>query len=283
MSGLGKGLGALIPKKITTAGALAHPSGDHPPREVPIDSVVPNPRQPRTRFDQRELEELVASVRAHGILQPLVVTKKGDGVYELVAGERRLRAAKIAGLRNVPVFVRESVDDRERLELALIENVQRQDLNAMEEARAYEALQKEFGLTQEDIALRVGKSRPHVANVLRLLTLPAEIQEALQAGKITFSHARTLLGAKTLAEQMSLFRQLLAGGMPVRAVEHAVSRGRRERIRVKDPATAAREGALRAALGTKVTIEKRGAGGDIRIAYYSEEELLALVQKITKR
>lgn len=282
MSGLGKGLGALIPKKITTAGALANPGTEHAPREVPIDSVSPNPRQPRTRFDRQDLEELVASIRAHGILQPLVVTRKGDGAYELVAGERRLRAAKVAGLRSVPIFVRERVDDRERLELALIENVQRQDLNALEEARAYEALQKEFGLTQEEIALRVGKSRPHVANVLRLLTLPTEIQEALHIGKITFSHARTLLGAKNAAEQLALFRRLLSGGMPVRDVEHAVSRGKRERVRVKDPNLTAREGALRAALGTKVTIQKRGEGGEIRIAYYSEEELLALVRKISK-
>jgi ParB family chromosome partitioning protein len=282
MSGLGKGLGALIPKKITTAGALANPGVEHAPREVPIDTVSPNPRQPRTRFDRQDLEELVASIRAHGILQPLVVTKKSEGAYELVAGERRLRAAKTAGLRSVPIFVRERVDDRERLELALIENVQRQDLNALEEARAYEALQKEFNLTQEEIALRVGKSRPHVANVLRLLTLPAEIQEALHGGKITFSHARTLLGAKNAVEQLALFRRLLSGGMPVRDVEHAVSRGKRERVRVKDPNLAAREGALRAALGTKVTIQKRGEGGEIRIAYYSEEELLALVKKIAK-
>ncbi|MEK7516815.1 MAG: ParB/RepB/Spo0J family partition protein [Patescibacteria group bacterium] len=282
MSGLGKGLGALIPKKITTAGALANQGAEHAPREAPIDSVVPNPRQPRTQFDRQDLEELVASIRAHGILQPLVVTKKGASNYELVAGERRLRAAKMAGLRSVPIFVRANVDDRERLELALIENVQRKDLNALEEARAYEALRKEFGLTQEEIALRVGKSRPHVANVVRLLTLPAEIQEALHIGKITFSHARTLLGAKNAAEQLALFRRLLSGGMPVRDVEHAVSRGKRERVRVKDPNLAAREGALRAALGTKVTIQKRGEGGEIRVAYYSEEELLALVGKITK-
>lgn len=280
--GLGRGLNSLIPsKKIAQVFSRDDVSRKEDRLlDIPVKNIRPNPKQPRVDFGYEELEDLIQSIKEHGILQPLVVSKIDDENYELIAGERRFRSAKFLNLKTVPAVVR-TVKEQEKLELALIENIQRKDLNPMEEARAFRQLIDEFNLRQEDVARRVGKSRPAVANTIRLLNLPEEIQQAVRSGKIKESHARTLLGFENPAEQMKYFRQILKNDMTVRETENIVKRihGRKA---PSDPGLTAKEEDLRNVLGTKVEIKKTGHGGQVIIYFYSDEELNGIVKKISK-
>ena len=277
---LGRGLDALIPGAGKAAASFAGASPGVSDREVPVDSIKPNPRQPRVDFDGVTLAELAASIRANGVLQPLLVRPRGEGGYELLAGERRLRAAQQAGLRQVPVIVREA-SDRESLEIALIENLQRDDLSPLEEAAAYERLVEEFWYTQEEVAERVGKSRPAVANTLRLLRLPDPIKRELSRGRLTAGHARVLLSLDDTDAQLRAARQILARRMSVRETERLAVTHREGAPRVAhDPHRQALERALQAALGTRVRIRPRGRGGRIEIEYYSGEELQGLSNRL---
>lgn len=298
-TGLGKGLSSLIPKAQPSQVSHAvnsfqdgSSSGESFSMEytgldtqrlhqLPIDKIVPNPMQPRRIFNHKELEELVASIKEHGVLQPLIVTRRADGFYELISGERRLRSSKIAGLRTVPAIIREA-GELEKLELALIENIQRQDLNPMEKAESYNKLIDEFGLTQEEAAKRLGIQRSTLANTLRLLTLPSEIQKALADGKLTAGHARALLSLPSVSDQMRLFEKILMTGMNVRDVETQTRQGGgvvRRHISI-DPNLEDRRNRLQQALGTKVLIKKQGSGGTIQIHFYSDEELRALTDRL---
>ncbi len=294
--GLGRGLSALIPQRSISRPQPADPafhaeeiseekpSGKGGILEVSITKIEANPYQPRTVFEHSKLEELINSIKEYGILSPLIVTEKDAGKYELVAGERRLRAAKMAGLKRVPVIVREA-GDLEKFELALIENIQRQDLNPIEKAEAYKKLIEEFGLTQEETAKRMGQNRSTVANILRLLNLPDEIQKALSEGKIYEGHAKLILALDTEPQQMELFRKIMSGGFSVKETEKAVKhkRGRDGEAVGKDIALKDKEEQLRGALGTKVSIDKKGTKGKISIDFYSDEELNELVRKLMGR
>jgi ParB family chromosome partitioning protein len=278
--GLGRGLDALIP-----AGGLPAPSGNV--LSLPIDEIEPNPRQPRTQFDARELEELAESIRSHGVLQPLIVTRgRSDSQYVLVAGERRLQAARIAGLDTVPAIVR-SVNAQQHLELALIENLQRADLNPLEAAEGYRLLADEFGLSHDDIASRVGKSRAAVTNTLRLLKLSAPARDALRAGAISEGHARALLALATAQAQAAGLEAILKGGLNVRQTEELVRRLSGERKRRPAaarhlPEEAALEEELRQALGTRVSLRRGRRGGTIAIRFFSDEEMNAIVDQLLR-
>jgi ParB family transcriptional regulator, chromosome partitioning protein len=282
--GLGRGLGALIPRGQT--GLL----------ELELDRIAPNPQQPRLQVDEASLDELAESIHEHGVLQPVVVARvegQAEG-YFLVAGERRWRAARLAGLTTIPALVKEAVP-RQRLELALVENIQREDLSPLELAAAYRALIDEHGLTQEQVARRVGKSRVAVANTLRLLQLPRQAREALAAGRITEGHARALLAAPDEPSLLAGLRELLARGLTVRETEELARRlaedGRRdaEKRGRGDAGTAASPEAVeigyleerfRQALGTRVQIVRSRRGGRLVIHFYSDEELEGLYETI---
>jgi len=294
--GLGRGLSSLIPSRpAEPAAARSAVSAQPKPGEaieqipagdrilhVPVNDIVPNPHQPRREFHAEELEELISSIKEFGILQPLTVTEKANGMFELIAGERRLRSAKEAGLKKVPVIVR-SATEQEKLELALIENIQRADLSPIEEANSYAKLIEEFGLTQENVAERVGKSRSAVANILRLLNLPAEMQMALADGRISMSGARVLCGMEDAKERKAMFERMLAGDFNVRQAE-AASRerkgGGKATSTVKDVNLMAVEEELRRALGTKVGVQKKGHNGRITIEFYSDEEFKGIVDRL---
>ncbi|HBB36522.1 MAG: transcriptional regulator, chromosome partitioning protein, ParB family [Candidatus Moranbacteria bacterium GW2011_GWC1_45_18] len=300
-SGLGRGLASLIPQK-NKAGQIPGISQNISQEvavsagkavqddflEVPIEKIATNPQQPRHNFDEKELQDLADSIKEHGIIQPLVVIKIAPDQYELIAGERRLKASKLAGLDMVPVIIREETGEREKLELALVENIQREDLNILEEARAYKKLIEEFDLTQEEIAERVGKSRSAVANKVRLLGLPFEIQRALQAGKITEGHARSILAIENTEKQRALFELILKDNLTVRQAEDKVrevtvsTHKRRVGATVQDPVYKEKEDQIAQSLGTKVQIKKSGGGGKIIIDFYSSEELESMTGKITK-
>lgn len=260
-----------------------------PPVELEIGRIEPNPRQPRRHLDETKLEELAASIRELGIIQPLVVTRQETVAgerprYRLIAGERRWQAAKRAGLVRVPVVVREATP-RELLELALVENVQRADLNALEEATAYQALAQEFGLTQEKIGQRVGKSRFAVANTVRLLQLPAEVQQALLDGQLTEGHARAILGLPDKPEQRQLARLVIERGLSVRQTEELVRRAQAQHPGVTEkrrpPAdVAALEDRFRDALGTKVSLSRSKRGGRLTIYYYDDEQLHNIYERL---
>ncbi len=280
--GLGRGLNSLIPsRKIVQAFSKDGLQKGDRLLDIPIKNIRPNPKQPREDFGYEELEELIQSIKEHGILVPLVVSKIDDENYELIAGERRFRSAKILNLKTVPAIVR-TVKEQEKLELALIENIQRKNLNSIEEARAFRQLMDEFNLTQEDVAKRVGKSRPAVANTVRLLNLPEEIQQAVRSGKIKESHARTLLSFENQADQLKYFRQILKNGMSVRETENIVRKAHGRKGSFMDPNLTAKEEAMRSALGTKVEIKKTGRGGQVIIHFYSDEELGGIIKKISK-
>jgi ParB family chromosome partitioning protein len=251
--------------------------------EVPVSQIVPNPFQPRKTFDPVQLQELADSIREHGVIQPLVVNQTPSG-YELVVGERRFRASQLAGLTMVPVIVKSGMEDQTKLEVALIENIQRQELNPIEEAMAYDKLMKSFGMTQEQVAKKVGKSRPAVANTVRLLNLPAEIQRAVIENKISEGHARAILGLTGADRQLVLYKMIVDQGMNVRQVEAKVrelmARPRLEAAGPADPHTMAMESELRSKLGAQVRIEKRGTGGKITIDFFSEQELRELVERL---
>ncbi len=264
--GLGRGLDALIPRAV--------PTSDVP--EIPIERIARNPRQPRNRFDDAQTAELAASIVLHGVLQPIVVRAIADGGYELIAGERRLRAARIAGLTSIPAVVRESADG-EQLELALVENLQRQDLNAIEEAAAYRELIDRFSLSHEDVALRVGKSRVAISNALRLLELTAETRDAITDGRITEGHGRALAALTVPELQRAALLIVIERHLSVRQTEELVRRKR-------DSAPSGRGGAisgdladleaqLRGLLATRVGIVRTRRGGRLVIDFYSDEEL----------
>ncbi|MCY4454855.1 MAG: ParB/RepB/Spo0J family partition protein [Chloroflexi bacterium] len=259
--------------------------------EAPIDSITPNPEQPRSAFDDDALEELTASVREHGVIQPLLVTQLpvepgvGEPRYQLIAGERRLRAAQAAGLDRVPVTVRESVP-REQLVLALIENVQREDLNPLEESRAYKRLVEDYGLTQQQVAERVGRSRAAVTNRLRLLELSPQAQQALVGGAITEGHARALLALREPADQVDALARVQREGLSVRDTERLAQRladsgPRPRRAATPDPEVEAVVEALRRELGTKVTMRRGSRGrGSLTIHFGGNEELNGVLDRL---
>jgi len=251
---------------------------------VPVQEVVPNPEQPRRHFDEEALEGLADSIRRHGLLQPLVV-RRVAGRYELIAGERRLRAAGRAGLEKVPVVVRDAHPE-DRLELALIENLQRENLTPLEEAEAYRHLVDEYGFTQEEIAERVGKSRPAIANTLRLLGLPDAVKAQLESGELTAGHARAVLAIEGASEQVKFAGEIVARGLRKREAE-SVASARSTRAAKRQPAAAPVDIQLRGlaeeltrGLGTRVRILRRARGGSIEIEFYSDAELDRLVDRL---
>lgn len=297
--GLGRGLASLIPPKknpdtaqaaptpVVAPSALPPVTVSHPDvpltREIAIGDIVPNPHQPRLHFDEAKLVELTDSIKEHGILQPLVVSTLGEGKYELIAGERRLQAGKRAGLTTVPVVVREA-DNQGKLELAIIENIQRHDLNPIEEAKAYLRLTDEFGLHQDEVAKKMGKSRPNVSNTLRLLTLPVEIQRAIIEGKISEGHAKALLSIENPEKQRALFELIIKEELTVRETEEKARevsvRSHVRTAREQAPEIAAKEEWLTEQLGTKVKIQPKGKGGKITIEFYSNEELNGILGRL---
>ena len=279
-TGLGRGLGALIP------------GGDNVQMGngvilIPVEKVLPNPRQPRNMMHPESLEELTQSVREHGVLKPLIVTLgESDDLYVLIAGERRLEAARLAGLATVPVLVREATD-QQRLELAIIENVQRSDLSALEEAEAYRQLAEDFELSHEGIAASVGKSRVAVTNTLRLLRLPDSVKNALIENRISEGHARSLLALSTPEAQTAALHTVLAHELNVRQTEELVRKLSGESSRPKPkpavpPDILVLEDRLRSSLGTKVTLRSGRKGGTLTIHYYSNEELDTLTARLLK-
>ena len=271
---LGRGLDALIPVAESTAGAA----------EIPIARVSPNPHQPRQAISEESLVELVASIREHGVIQPLVVTQIGDD-YQLIAGERRWRAAQLAGLTTLPAIIKETTP-QEMLELALVENLQRADLSPLEEAGAYRQLMDEFGLTQEEVAERVGKSRAAVANTVRLLRLPDDVKEALASDRISEGHARALLALPTARLQRQVLGIIETRGLNVRQTEALV---RQMQAEPEEPASKTEPlspqdrdavDKFQARLGTKVNLVRGKKGGRLVIHFYSEEELQAIYEAI---
>ncbi len=272
---LGRGIEALIP-------VMKEESGGEVLRVNPT-AIAADPNQPRQTFDEAKIDELAASLKEHGVIQPLIVRRIGDG-YRLVAGERRLRAAVQAGLQEVPVVLRE-MDDREAMEVSLVENLQREDLGPIEQAVAFRRLVDEFGLTQEEVAKRVGKSRPDVANTLRLLNLEPEVRDFVSDGRISGGHGRALLGLGREA-QIKMARTIVTRGLSVRKTEEAVaSEGRRAAIRKQRSVGTRRKDAeeiLTAALGSPVQVKCLGAKGTIEISFYGEEDLERLVETIQR-
>jgi ParB family chromosome partitioning protein len=268
--GLGRGLGALLSSTPAEGDALV---------DVAIDQIEPNPLQPRKSFKSSSLEELAGSIRASGVIQPIIVRQAGDG-YQLIAGERRWRAARLAGLERIPAIVREATD-AESLELALVENLLREDLNPMEEAEAYRHLLTQFGWTQEQLAQRIGRDRTSIANALRLLKLPEEIQADLRGGRLTMGHARALLALTTTAEQLKLRDEILAHDWSVRATEDSIRAGEstppphrtQRRRRGHSVEFTALEQSLQRALMTRVIISGNERRGKIEVTYANAEEL----------
>ncbi len=287
--GLGRGLSALISASVTTPSEVEETGIV----QIPVEAIGPNPHQPRHALDPDALAELAASIREHGVIQPLIVTRAplgADVSYTLIAGERRWRAARLAGLKEVPAIVREATPQA-MLEWALVENIQRADLNPLEEAAAYRALMDEFGLTQEQVAAKVGKSRVAVANPVRLLNLSQPVKEALSAGKITEGHARALLSLPDEASQVAAMEEVIRRGYTVRQTEELVRRmmaaaeatDNGQAKEEDDPLameTRALEAQFRDALGTKVNLSRSRRGGRLVIYFYSEEELQHLYERL---
>lgn len=288
-NGLGRGLNSLIPQKgdNNSLGGKSIPNiplvtvnNNGEALEVSVDKITANPDQPRKTFTEHNLDELVESIKEHGVIQPLVVCKKDDH-YELIAGERRLRASKKAGLEKVPVVVR-TVSEQEKLEIGLIENIQREDLNPVELAKAYEQLMSEFNLNQTEVAKRLGKSRPVVANSLRLLNLPEEIKKALIEGKISEGHAKLLIGLDTEEKQRSLFNKILRSSLTVKDTNQEAKRmGGTKEARIKiNYADKDKEFALREFFGSRAEIKRKGKGGQIIMDFYSDDELAEIINKV---
>ena len=276
---LGRGLSALIPP---TPAPVPAPDPWRP-TELDIDLLVPNPRQPRAQIDEQRLEELAQSIRGHGVIQPIVVRRAGDQ-YEIVAGERRWRAAQRAGLLKVPVTMRDVADDQ-LLEVALIENIQREDLNPIEEAQAYRRLSDELAMSQEAIAAAVGKDRATIANYIRLLRLPVEVRNDVASGALSMGHARALVPVPDDAAQRRIAREVVSRGLSVRETEALARRETTPSVspppRRVDPNTRAAEDRLKLSLGTRVRILRKGAGGRIEIDFGNEEELQRLYETLT--
>lgn len=284
--GLGKGLQALIPPTPPEQG------DENSIAWLELSDIKPNAYQPRREFDEVKLRELAESIREHGIVQPIVVRRTADGTFELVAGERRWRACQMVGLEKIPAVIKD-LEDREITEIALIENIQREDLNPLEEAWAYKTLIEEFGLTQEQVSQRVGRSRPFIANMLRLLNLSQQVQTFVAQGQLSVGHARALLAVTDPAEQVLLAQQVVQDGLTVRQTEELVkNRGQQPEIgpgRVKKkkkhaqnahPLVPIWEEKLQSVLGTKVRIQQKEQKGKIEIEFYSEEELTRLIEVI---
>ena len=272
--GLGRGLDAIIPKTGLSSGRTI--------MNVPLAEIIPNRYQPRLEFDIKGLEDLASSIRTYGVTQPILVRKKDHG-YELVAGERRLRASKLAGMDTIPVMVRE-INDKESLELALIENIQRADLSVLEEAEAYKRLRDEFGLTQEEVAYRVGRSRSVIANTLRLLELPQEIRDSIKRRELSRSHARTILGLESNEERMAMWQSIVSDKLNVRQVEIKVNEKSNNLKKSKNKKIDINKGGLdifrknlqediSQILKTKVTISGSNTSGKIEINYFTFEDL----------
>jgi ParB family chromosome partitioning protein len=272
--GLGRGLDALL----EPAGPVI--------RSLPLSELVPNRSQPRSDFDDAGLEELAESIRTQGIVQPIVVTAGSEGKFTIIAGERRWRAARRAGLYEVPVVVRELESERQLLEMALVENLQRSDLNPIEEGEAYWALKGSFGLSHEQIARQVGKARSTISNAVRLLSLPEEIQELLRNGRLTAGQARPLLALEDEDRQLQLARKAVKEGLTARQLEVSVAGRQKPRATrpspVLDPDTTAAAERLTRKLQTKVEIHRKGKGGTVRLHFYSEEELMRLYELLLR-
>ncbi|MCK6493921.1 MAG: ParB/RepB/Spo0J family partition protein [Nitrospira sp.] len=252
-------------------------------QELRLDSIVPNRFQPRQQFSEVELAELTASLKQNGILQPILVRRKGDGIYELIAGERRLRAAKMAGMLKIPAFVR-NVSDQESMVLALVENLQRDNLNPMETARAYQRMLNEFGLTQDAIAQKVARERSSVANMLRLVTLPVEVQQLVESDQLSTGHAKVVLGLATPAAQISLAQRIVVEQLSVREAErlvqeHAEAKKAGKRP-IRAPLRSDLEERLQKRLGTRVDVVRGRRSGKIVIHYFSPEELDGIVERL---
>jgi len=279
---LGRGLSSLIPAKKRKS-EIVDLIDDEKILRIKTGEIETNPFQPREKIGHEELEELINSIKEHGILQPLILTKGTEG-YSLIAGERRLKAAKIIGLKTVPAIIRDATS-QEKLELALVENLQRKNLNPLEEAVAFQKLVDEFELTQEQIAKRVGKSRESVSNTLRILSLPLEIQKGLAQEKITEGHAKAILGLPDEKKQLKLFKKIINNNLSVRKTENFTrqsKKGKKSHRGPVEPSIIEKEDKLRGHLGTKVEINKRGKKGKITIQFYSQEELNSIVNKIIK-
>lgn len=268
---LGRGLSALLPDADEEDGV----------REIELGLIKPNPYQPRTEFDKEKLEELATSIKEHGVIQPIIVRKQDDG-YELVAGERRWRAAQKAGISKIPAIIKE-YSDGQMLEIALLENLQREDLNPIEEAQAYKKLMEDLGITQEKLSKRIGKSRSVIANSVRLLNLPEEIQQLLAEGKITTGHARALLSLDNQQTQKELALAILEKDLTVRDIEKLVKKPKRDGKPKKekvDPVMSQLEDRLEQFFGTKVKVKSGKKKGKIEIEYYSEEDLERILELV---
>lgn len=274
---LGKGLSALLPDPDESPGAGTNLL------EVPIELLEPNPYQPRTRLSPERLQELASSLRESGMIQPILVRRRGQG-YQIIAGERRFKAAQSLGLPRVPVTISDVPDER-LLELALVENIQREELTCMEEAQAFQRLRDELGWTQEEVAQKVGKDRTTITNTLRLLKLPREVRDLLGSGRLEAGHGRALLALEDPGAQLALAREAAEKRLSVREVERRVSQAKAPRPKhgkARDPNTRAAEERLRAALGTRVEIARKGKGGALKIAFTSESELNRLYETLLR-
>ena len=284
---LGKGLSALIPD---IPDALSTPRSS---LEIDIDLLTPNEYQPRTHVDEERLQDLARSIQANGVIQPIVVRRSDDGRYHIIAGERRWRASQLAGLHKVPVVIKEvgAAEKKRRLEMALIENIQRENLNPIEEAQAYQRLVDEFGMRQEDIAAQVGKDRSSVANILRLLRLPEEVRAEVASGRLSMGHARAIVALPSDADQRRIARDVVSRQLSVRETEAIVKKAASPETPSQQPATTktkdvhtrAAEEQLRLALGTSVEIKRRGKGGSVAIAFANEDELQRIYEYLTER
>jgi len=272
MTGLGRGLDALIDTHITTSGSSSI-------SEVELDQIVANPNQPRRNFDEESLQELSDSIKAHGVISPITLRKNADGTYLIIAGERRYRASKMAGMRTIPAYIR-TAKDEQVMEMALIENIQREDLDAIEIALAYQRLMDDYQLTQERMSERVGKKRATIANYLRLLKLPAEIQIGIKEKKLDMGHARAILGSPSTEQQLSLYHRILKEGLSVRRVEELVNEDKTPKLSaqkaVKTSPYLVQQRQLEQRLGAKVKITDH----NLTIVFNGEQELFQLISRI---
>ncbi|MDD5923097.1 MAG: ParB/RepB/Spo0J family partition protein [Eubacteriales bacterium] len=288
--GLGRGLDALFADQVTVE--EKEPDSQENPKEgssedsvrfIDINEIKPNANQPRKTFNEDRIRELADSITEHGIIQPLVVRDAGS-FYEIVAGERRWRAARLAGLRKIPCLIR-SFSDEENILVAMIENLQREDLDPIEEAMGFDQMIREYGMSQEQVSKSVSKSRPYITNSLRLLKLPDAIRQMVSEGQISGGHARALLPIRSENEQIELAERIVKEGLSVRDVEKIAQKKEKTRrpakIRTKDPNVQAAERKLREIYGTKASIERRGNKGEIRLSYYNEDDLNRLLDMLT--
>ncbi len=289
--GLGRGLDSLIPKKVNNKNftvslndsSITPTVNQSVITKLDPEKISANPYQPRHEFDPVSLNDLVNSIKEYGIIQPLIVTPKADGTYELIAGERRLRSALELGLREVPVIVREASEQR-KLEIALIENLQRENINPIESAMAYNQLMTEFNLTQDDLSKRLGKSRSSIANVLRFLSLPEEIKTALAKKQISEAHAKYLLGLSGEVKQISIFRKIIYNNLSVRETDKLIKQSggtKKAKINIEENDEKLRN-TLQKHLNTKVDIKRGQKGGRIEISFYTNEDLNEIIKKIIK-